>query len=117
VVITACSVPEMQALALELAGYHGRVCLFGGLPKGREHVSLNTNLIHYKELHVTATTGSSMQDFHNAARILSAGGFEVASLVTQVFPVEQTLAAFEYAAGGLGMKALVAPDGEESLAS
>jgi L-iditol 2-dehydrogenase len=107
VVITACSVPEMQALALEIAGYHGRVCLFGGMPKGKEMVALNTNLIHYKELLVTATTGSSMQDFHNALRILAAGQFEVAPLLSAVFPVEETVAAFEYAAKGLGMKALV----------
>ena len=116
VVITACSVPEMQSLALELAGCHGRVSLFGGLPQGKEIVALNTNLIHYKELFVTATTGSSMLDFHNAARILSAGSFEIASLVTQVFPVEETVAAFEYAAKGLGLKAMLAPDGLEALA-
>jgi L-iditol 2-dehydrogenase len=116
VVITACSVPEMQSLALELAGCHGRVSLFGGLPQGKEIVALNTNLIHYKELLVTATTGSSMLDFHNAVRILSAGDFEVASLVTRIFPLEKTVAAFEYAAKGLGMKALVAPDGLEALA-
>jgi threonine dehydrogenase-like Zn-dependent dehydrogenase len=115
VVITACSVPEMQALALELAGSHGRVCLFGGLPQGKETVALNTNLIHYKELLVTATTGSSMLDFHNAARILAAGDFEIASLVTGIFPLEKTVAAFEYAAKGLGMKALVAPDGLEAV--
>jgi threonine dehydrogenase-like Zn-dependent dehydrogenase len=116
VVITACSVPEMQALALELAGYHGRVSLFGGMPQGKETVALNTNLIHYKELLVTATTGSSMLDFHNATRILSAGNFEIASLVTRIFPVGKTVAAFEYAAKGLGMKALVAPDGLGVLA-
>ncbi len=108
VVITACSDPAMQALALEIAGYHGRVCLFGGMPKGKEQVTLNTNLIHYKELLVTATTGSSMQDFHNAIRILSAGSFEVGGLITAVFPVEETAAAFRYASEGLGMKALVA---------
>lgn len=108
VVITACSVPEMQALALEIAGYHGRVCLFGGMPKGKEMVALNTNLIHYKELLVTATTGSSMQDFHQALRILATGRFKVAPLLSAVFPVEGTAAAFEYAARGLGMKALVA---------
>ncbi len=42
---------------------------------------------------------------------LSAGNFEIASLVTGIFPLEKTVAAFEYAAAGLGMKALVAPDG------
>ncbi len=116
VVVTACSVPEMQALALDLAGCHGRVSLFGGLPQGKETVGLNTNLIHYKELLVTATTGSSMLDFHNAIKILSAGSFEVASLLTRIFPIEETVAAFEYAAKGLGMKALVAPDGPGALA-
>jgi threonine dehydrogenase-like Zn-dependent dehydrogenase len=105
----------MQALALELAGCHGRVSLFGGLPQGRETVALNTNLIHYKELLVTATTGSSMLDFHSAVRIITAGDFEIASLVTGIFPVEKTAAAFEYAAKGLGMKALVAPDGLGAL--
>ncbi len=111
VVITACSVPEMQALALEIAGYHGRVSLFGGLPRGKETVAFNTNLIHYKELLVTATTGSSMQDFHQAIRILSARDFEVAPLLTAVFSVEETVSAFEYVAKGLGMKALVASGG------
>jgi L-iditol 2-dehydrogenase len=110
VVITACSVPEMQALALEIAGCHGRVSLFGGMPRGKEIVALNTNLIHYKELLVTATTGSSMLDFHNAIRILSAGNFEVAPLLSAVFSLGETVAAFEYAAKGLGMKALVASE-------
>jgi threonine dehydrogenase-like Zn-dependent dehydrogenase len=107
VVITACSVPEMQALALELAGCHGRVSLFGGLPKGKENVNLNTNLIHYKELLVTATTGSNMQDFHNSIKILSSGRIHVKDLVTAKFSVGDTVAAFDYAAKGKGMKALV----------
>lgn len=110
VVITACSVPEMQVLALELAGCHGRVSLFGGMPKGKEYVTLNTNLIHYKELLVTATTGSSMQDFHNSITILSTGQIHVTSLITAKFSVGDTAAAFDYASKGMGMKALVTPD-------
>lgn len=107
VVITACSVPEMQALALEIAGYHGRVCLFGGMPKGRENVTLNTNLIHYKELFVTATTGSSFQDFYNSMRIISTGRMDVKSIITQRFHIDDIISAFDYAAKGVGMKALI----------
>jgi L-iditol 2-dehydrogenase len=113
VVITACSVPAMQTLALEVAGCHGRVSFFGGLPKGKENVTLNTNLIHYKELFVTATTGSSMQDFHSAIRILSTGQIHAGSLVTARFSLADTAAAFEYAAQGAGLKALVTPDPQD----
>ena len=69
VVITACSVPEMQALALELAAPRGRINLFGGLPKGKEIVPLYTNHIHYKELHVLATTGCNYADYRAGMRI------------------------------------------------
>ena len=110
VVITALSVPEMQQAALEIAGAHGRVCFFGGMPKEKENVTLNTNLIHYKELMVTATTGSSIQDFHNALRIIATGHLDVKSLITARFPLGDTVAAFDYASAGKGLKAVVVPD-------
>ncbi|MCM3118077.1 zinc-dependent dehydrogenase [Neobacillus sp. MER 74] len=107
VVITSNSDPEMQKVALEVAGYHGRVSLFGGLPKGKEEVSLNTNLIHYKELLVTATTGSSLLDVHKAMEMISTGIIDVKSLITATFSIADTVAAFDYAAQGQGMKALI----------
>jgi len=110
VVITANSDPEMQKAALEIAGYHGRVSLFGGLPKGKEHVTLNTNLIHYKELVVTATTGSSLLDVHKAMDMIASGKLDVKSLITGTFAIEDTVAALDYAASGAGMKALVSAD-------
>jgi len=110
VVITSNSDPEMQKTALEIAGYHGRVSLFGGLPKGKEHVSLNTNLIHYKELTVTATTGSSLLDVHKAMEMIASGQIDVKPLITGRFAVEDTVAALDYAARGEGMKALISPD-------
>jgi len=107
VVITSNSDPEMQKVALEVAGYHGRVSLFGGLPKGKEFVTLNTNLIHYKELLVTATTGSSLLDVHKAMDMISTGKIDVKSLITAKFSIEDTVAALDYAAQGTGMKALI----------
>jgi threonine dehydrogenase-like Zn-dependent dehydrogenase len=116
VVITACSVPEVQAQALELAARGGRVNFFGGLPKGQEIVPLNTNLIHYKELQVGATTGSSVLDFHQAMRIAAAGKIHLSGLATGLFPLDQLHKAFDYAAGSQGMKAVVVMGGEASQA-
>ena len=105
-VITACSVPAVQGQALEIAGTHGRINFFGGMPKGKELVTLNTNLIHYKELHALATTGSSLADYHNAMTIAASKKIPLAKLQTASFSIEQANEAFEYALSGKGMKAL-----------
>lgn len=110
VVVTACSIPSVQGLALELAGRRGRVCFFGGMPKGKEEVTLNTNHIHYKELKVVATTGSSITDYYKSLQIVASGMTKLADIGTASFTIDQTLEAFEYAASGKGMKALILND-------
>jgi L-iditol 2-dehydrogenase len=107
VIITACSVPDMQRQALEMAAVHGRINLFGGLPKGKEEVTLNTNLIHYKELIVLGTTGSSISDYYKAMQIIASGKVNAKALVSATFSIEDTAKAFEFSASGKGMKALV----------
>lgn len=107
VIITACSVPDLQRQALEMAAPHGRINFFGGLPKGKEEVTLNTNLIHYKELIALGTTGSSIADFYKSLQIVASKKVNAKGLVSAMFSVEETAKAFEYAASGQGMKALV----------
>ena len=113
VVITANSVPEIQTLSLELVASRGRVCLFGGMPKGKEMVSLNTNLIHYKEISVVATTGSSIADFKETLDIAASGRIPLKEIVTGEFLIENIKDAFDYASSGLEMKAVVAGSGKD----
>jgi threonine dehydrogenase-like Zn-dependent dehydrogenase len=107
VVITANSVPELQTLSLELTASRGRVCFFGGIPGGKEIVPLNTNLIHYKEITVVATTGSSITDFREALGIAASGRIPLNEIVTGKFSIEEIKDAFDYASSGLEMKAIV----------
>jgi len=107
IVITACSVPELQRQALEMAAAHGRINFFGGLPKGKEDVPLNTNLIHYKELCVLGTTGSSISDYHKSQQIVASKKIDLKPLISATFSIEDTVKAFEYASGRRGLKALV----------
>lgn len=107
VVITACSVPQIQEEALEIAGAHARINFFGGMPKGKEFVPLNTNLIHYKELTVLATTGSSIEDYYGAMKIAASKKIPLAKLETKTFTIEQINEGFEYSLTGQGMKALI----------
>jgi L-iditol 2-dehydrogenase len=110
VIITACSVPEIQTLSLELASRCGRINLFGGMPSGKEIVPLNTNLIHYNELVVVATTGSSILDFHQALKIASSGKINLGALASKRFSLDEIQEAFDYALTGEGMKTLVVMD-------
>ena len=107
VIITANSVPELQNEALHMAAPHGRINFFGGMPKGKEMVLLNTNLIHYKELHVLATTGSSISDFYQSLSIVASKKIELGKIATARFALDDIQKAFEYSMNGEGLKALI----------
>ncbi len=110
IVITANSVPAIQQVALEIAAVHGRISLFGGMPKGKEHVTLNTNLIHYKELKVVGTTGSSLQHVIDSIAIAASDRMDLKPVVTGRFKIDEAKEAFAYAASGAGLKAIIVSD-------
>lgn len=107
VVITANSVPAIQQLGLEVAAVHGRINFFGGMPKGKENVSLNTNLIHYKELKALGTTGSNIRHMMKSIELAASNRMDLEPMVTKRFAIEETKEAFHYAAEGKGLKALM----------
>jgi L-iditol 2-dehydrogenase len=82
VVITAAPVHALQAAALHLAAPTGRVLLFGGLPRSRPTVELDTNTIHYKELTVTGTTASTLDDCRRAAELVGQRRIELEWMVS-----------------------------------
>jgi len=107
VVITAASVPQIQTMALELVAVNGRVNFFGGLPKDKETVPLNTNIIHYKQVNVTGTTRSSISQYRKALEFVADGLVDVKSLISAHFPLGQIDAAFDQAIQGIGLKNVI----------
>ena len=104
VVITACPVPEVQPLAVELAAVNGRVVFFGGLPKDRAVVPLDTNLIHYRQLTVTGTTRQSLRQFQAVLALVSDRVLRLEDLVTSTHNVEETEKAISEMAAARGLK-------------
>jgi L-iditol 2-dehydrogenase len=104
IVITACGAPPAQQIALELSAVNGRIVFFGGLPPQRAEVALNTNLIHYRQLQVTGTTRSSLQQFRRTMRLIAAGHLRVADLVTATYPLGDIQRAVAAAARGDGLR-------------
>ena len=109
-IITACSVPAVQQLSLELLAMNGRVNFFGGLPKTKELVPLNSNLIHYKQLIVTGSARASLRQFRQCIKFIDQGLFKVSDLVTERGSIEKINDLFALAQKAEGLKNIVAFD-------
>ena len=109
VVIVAAPAPKAQEAALELASIGGRINFFGGLPKDRPTITFNSNLVHYKELHVTGTAACSTKDCHRAAEIACSGRIDLSQVVTSSHPLHDANAAFTEAEAGKSLKVLIEP--------
>jgi len=109
VVITAAPAPAAQQQALELAAPGGRINFFGGLPRDRSVVELDTNLIHYGELVVTGTTANTTDDCREALELVLSGSVDTGALVAERRPLEAAGAAFEAARSGDVLKVVIEP--------
>jgi len=109
VVIVAAPVHQAQEQALLLAGLGGRINFFGGLPKDRPSIQFDSNLVHYKELLVTATTACSTHDCLRAAEIVNSGRIDLSDLVSARFPLADALAAFAAAEDRQSLKVVLEP--------
>jgi L-iditol 2-dehydrogenase len=59
VIITAAPSGQAQEQAIAMAAPGGRVSFFGGLPKDKPMIQVDSNVVHYKELILAGANGSS----------------------------------------------------------
>lgn len=109
VVFTTVSSPEVQSEAVRLLAPMGRLNLFAGLPPGTT-AALDTNLVHYRALTVTGTTGSSYADYDAAMRVVGEGRVDLEAIASATFSVERIHDAIDHAASGAGMKPVIVFD-------
>lgn len=109
VIIVAAPAHAAQESALDLAAISGRINFFGGLPKDRPTVSIDSNLIHYKELVITATTACSTADCWQASQIINSGLVDLSDIVSQRFPLKDAVAAFAAAEDRKSLKVVLEP--------
>jgi L-iditol 2-dehydrogenase len=109
VVIVAAPVHAAQENSLELAAIGGRINFFGGLPKDRPMIQIDSNLVHYKELIITGTTACSTADCWQAAQIVNTGLIDLSDVVSQRFPLQEAVAAFAAAEDRKSLKIVLEP--------
>ena len=89
VVITANSSPASQIQAVEMAARGGRILLFGGLPSGDSRPGIDTNLVHYRALHLIGTTIFAPRHQRIALQLLAAKRIPGERLITDRWPLAQ----------------------------
>ncbi len=109
VIIVAAPVHAAQEAALDLAAISGRINYFGGLPKDRPTINFDSNLVHYKELVITATTACSTADCWQVAQIVNSGLVDLSDVVSQRFPLSQAVQAFAAAEDRKSLKIVLEP--------
>ena len=109
VVIVACSSSEAQEQAFSLAGKEGGISFFAGLTLGPPNISINSNLIHYHEISVQGSHGSTPQDNKEALDMLARKAMDVSDLITHTFPLDSIEEAFHFKEKGEGMRVTICP--------
>ncbi|MGW5556528.1 zinc-dependent dehydrogenase [Micromonospora sp. NPDC003944] len=109
VVITATAAGVAQEQAVQMSARQGRISFFGGLPKDKPVISLDSNLVHYRELTIVGANGSSPQHNKEALRLIADGSVPVADLITHRLPLDRALDAFGIVARGEAIKVTIEP--------
>ena len=109
VVITAAASGAAQEQGLRMLARRGRLSLFGGLPKDHPTITVDSNLVHYRELTIVGVNGSSPAHNREALRLIASGAVPVTDLITHRLRLDDVLDAIEIVARGDGIKITIEP--------
>lgn len=109
VVITAAASGAAQEQAVQMLSRGGRISFFGGLPKDRPTITLDSNLVHYREFTIVGANGSSPEHNKQALAMIASGQVPVADLITHRLPLEQVHEAIDIVARGVAIKVTIEP--------
>lgn len=108
-VIVAVGSPHAQKDALRIIRKGGRINFFAGLPPGSEEVSINTNIIHYKQITVLGTSMQTPLEFKRALDLMASGLVNVKPLITHRYSLKNGLEAFLKSLKAEGLKIILTP--------
>ena len=109
VIITATPANINQEQAINMAARNGRISFFGGLPKTNPMIECDSNLVHYRQLHIHGANGSAPAHHKAALEYIASGAIPVKDLITRHVPLSNVLDAFDIVAKGEAIKVTVEP--------
>lgn len=89
VIIVAVSSRTLQEQALALAACHARINFFGGLPKEDNLVSLDSNTIHYKEIFIHGTSGTTANHIRSCLGLFEGKRLDGKEYISRIIALEE----------------------------
>jgi len=109
VVITATAANVTQEQAIAMAARNGRISFFGGLPKTNPTITCDSNVVHYRQLHIHGANGSAPEHNKRALEYIASGQVPVKDLITRHIPLTDVMEAFRIVEQGEAIKVTVEP--------
>ncbi|MCI7814481.1 MAG: alcohol dehydrogenase catalytic domain-containing protein [Lachnospiraceae bacterium] len=107
VCIIAAPAATAQSASLNYMNMNGKLLFFGGLPKDRENVSINTNQIHYKQLTIQGCSKQSISEYRLCAKLVNDGRIPLELIMSDTYPIERFHEALDHAAKAEGLKHVI----------
>jgi L-iditol 2-dehydrogenase len=90
-----------------MAARNGRISFFGGMPKTTPTITCDSNVVHYRQLHIHGANGSAPERNKRALEYISTGQVPVKDLITRHVSLGDVLDGFDIAASGEAIKVTV----------
>jgi threonine dehydrogenase-like Zn-dependent dehydrogenase len=104
VCVEAVGLPSTFLCCIEAAAHRGRVVIIG---IGKQTVDFRYTVIQTKELDVVGSRNALREDFLEVIELARAGRVDLASIISDEYPVEDAARAFQDLAGSRGEKVKV----------
>ncbi|GFN35335.1 zinc-dependent dehydrogenase [Tepidimicrobium xylanilyticum] len=109
VVIVACNVTKVVEDSLELLDWEGRLSIFAGMPKDNSMVTVDANIVHYKDIKLVGSYGSTYWQHVTALNLIKDGVLDIKNIITHELPLEDIDKGLELVRKGESLKVVVIP--------
>ncbi len=110
VILIASPSAQAQVDSLKMAAKRGRINFFGGLPKDNSHITIDANVVHYRELFLHGSADSNPRQNDIALRLIASGRIPAQELVTDTLPLERLVEGIERVERREAMKVVILPN-------
>ena len=108
IVFTACNDLKAIKLSLKIVSKNGYINFFGGVPQ-KKFISLDPNFLHYNEISLTGSHGSTPKQHKFALKLLERKKINLKNLITHKFSLSESLKAITKAKSLKSMKVVINP--------
>ena len=109
VIIVACPSGEAQEESLQMIAPRGRISFFGGLPHQDSNITIDANIVHYKECFLTGASSSVGRQNKEALKLLSNGKIKARDFISHILPLEKIAEGFDLVERRQAIKVVIKP--------